>query len=368
MSQLLARLGRDLDRSVDPFQRAEVSAQIAGNLARLGRFEEARQMVSAVRQQFGHGQSGRVTVWLMLAEGLIHHYEDLSPIALERIRGAQVLGSAMGYSTIVALASAWRAHIEFERSDFQSMIASIELALKNIGADEHDAQARLAIVLSNAFMIAGNRDQGQLWFKHGHYHAVKNGDQASIDALLYNRAAFLLARLRALNCKVPVEAGDIAKARMEVASAKNLQTLLRVSALEGHVRLLEARLHLLEANFESAIAALQLVRGTAPFAPHNFDQKFVELEVCFGQMMLGQIETALAHLPVNNIEEFLGLDIDERMVAVWMLGKMATLDHRVGSNVHFATEFERLWLKYCEMCDSLTARLAPFSHESDRQH
>lgn len=364
MSQLLARLKRNLDQSVDPLERAEVSAQIAGNLARMGRFDEARHMVGAVRQQFGQGQSGRVTVWLMLAEGLIHHYEDLSPTAMERVRGAQALGLAMGYSTIVALASAWKAHIEFERSDFEPMIASIELALKNVAPEEHDAQTRVAIVLSNAFMIAGEREQGQFWFKHGHQHAVKNGDQASIDALLYNRAAFLLARLRALSCKTTVSAGDIGSLRMEVASAKNLQSLIRVSALEGHVRLLDARLQMLESKFESAIVALQAIRGTAPFAPYNFDQKFIELEVCFGQMMLGQIDEALAHLPSLTLDEFSGLDIDEQVLAAWMLGKMAKIDSRVGPARVFWSRFESLWSKYSEMCDLLAARLDPFRYQS----
>lgn len=364
MSQLLARLQRDLDSSGEPLRRAELLAQQAGYLARLGRFDEARQLVGAVREHFGQGQSGRVTVWLMLAEGLIQHYEDLSPTALERIRGAQVLGSAMGYSTIVALASAWKAHIEFERSDFESMIASVELAFKNVGIEEHDAQARLAIVLSNAFMIAGNRDQAQLWFKHGHLHAVKNGDQASIDALLYNRAAFFLARLRALNCRTTVPKEELASVRMEVGSAKNLQGLFRVSALEDHVRLLDARLQLLESKFESAIAALQAVRGAGPFAPHNFDQKLIELEICFGQMMLGQSDAALAHLPRMSEESFADLDIDERVVAAWMMTEMAMVDSRVVSDGGCLPQFEKLWSKYIEMCDFLEHRLTPFRYQA----
>jgi hypothetical protein len=360
VSQLLARLERSLDRSVDPLERAEISAQIAGNLARLGRFAEARKVVGAVREQFGQGQSGRVTVWLMLAEGLIHHFESLSPAALERVRAAQVLGLAMGYSTIVALASAWKAHIEFEHSDFESMASSVDLARKNIGADEHDAQARLAIVLSNAFMITGDRDQAQLWFKHGHQHAVINGDQASIDALVYNRAAFLLARFRTLNCKAPISMEELVSVRMEIASAKNLQNLIRLAALQSHVHLLDARLQILESKFESAISALQVVRGATPFAPHNFDQKFIELEVCFCQLMLGQQRAALLHLPSLSEDEFADLDIDERVVAAWMLWKMAAIDARVGSVGDHWSQFEALWSKYLEMCDSLARRLLPF--------
>lgn len=368
MSQLLARLKRDLESSVDQSERAEISARIAGNLARLGRFDEARQIIAVIRQHFGRGQSGRVTVWLMLAEGLIYHYEDLSPTALDRVRGAQVLGLAMGYSTIIALASAWKAHIEFERSEFEAMAKSIELAIRHVGPEEHDAQTRVAIVLSNAFMICGDREQGQLWFKHGHTHAVQNGDQVSIDALLYNRAAFLLARLRALNCRNTLASEDLASARMEVASAKNLQHLLGVSALQGHVRLLDARLQLLESKYDSAISALQLARAAAPFAPHNFNQVFIELEICFGQMMLGQVETALAHLPISDLDRFDGLDIDERMVGAWMLTKMAGIDSRVGEVGKYLSNFEHLWSEYSESSAHLGARLKPFEYQEIVAH
>jgi ATP/maltotriose-dependent transcriptional regulator MalT len=304
----------------------------------------------------------------MLAEGLLHHFEDLSPAALDRVRGAQALGLAMGYSTIVALASAWKAHIEFEHSDFESMVSSVELSLRNIATEEHDAHARLAIVLANAFMIVGDREQAQLWFRHGHRHSVTNGDQASIDALVYNRAAFLIARLRALNCKEPIPTEDLIAVRMEVASAKNLQSLIRLGALESHVRLLDARLQIVESKYESAISALQAVRGEAPFAPHNFDQRFIELEICFCQMMLGQCEAALTHLPRLSGDEFSGLDIDEQVIAAWMLGKMASIDARVGLASDYWSHFEVLWSRYAEMCNSLTSRLSPFGCQPTVEH
>ena len=323
MSQLLERLQRELAQLDDPVAAAETRARIAANLARLGRFDAARKAIDELRQIFGAGQSGRATVWIMLAEGLIQHYEDLSPTAIDRITRAQVLGVAMGYSTVIALASAWKAHIEFETSNFSAMIGSLSLATQNVGEAEHDAQTRLAIVLSNSFMICGDRVQGQKWFMRGREHAVKNGDQASIEALLYNRVAFTLAWFRVLNCGSGITAEELKRLRLEIDSARNLQDLTRITALANHVKLLDARLMILEGRYEDAIFALGAIRTQLPFAQHNFDQLFIDLEIFFCRIQMDESATPGSSLDILVDRRLGDLDIDERIVAAWMRFRIA---------------------------------------------
>jgi len=361
MSQLLERLRRDLERQVDPAERAETTARMAIALARIGQFDGARGVIRSIREQFGQGQSGRVTVWLMLAEGLIHHYEDLNPAALDRINRAQLLASAMRYKTVVALSSTWRAHILFEQSDFQPMLDSIALAVANVDETDFDAQTRLAIVLSNSFMICGDKEQSHKWFMQGHGYAIRNGDQASVDALLYNRAAFYLAWFRALNCVEPVSEQEIARVRREIDSATNLQKLTQISALSSHVMLLDARLMALESRHEDAICALEAVRRAEPFARHNFDQKFVDLEIRFNRMMLGVMDVAAEDLPVLGLDTFSALDIDEQIVAMYMLGRMATIDPRFGNPNQHQEQLNQLWSRYSAERASLRQSLSPFA-------
>ena len=361
MSQLLERLRRELERVVDPVDRAETLARMACHLARVGRFSEARQAIGTLREGFGQGQSGRVTVWTMLAEGLVHHYEDFSPAALDRISRAQLLGVAMGYSTVIALASVWKAHIEFERSEFDAMLKSLAMTVEHIGDDDHDAQTRLAIVLSNTFMICGDRDESHYWFTQGREHAVQNGDQPSVDALLYNRAAFVFAWFRALNCVEPVAEVEIHRIRLEIQSAANLQQLMGISALDNHVRLLAARILILECRYEPAIAALKEVRGAAPFAPHNFHQSFIDLEIAFCKVMHGDIEGAAIVFPIVDLSAFDGLDIDEQIYALWMAGRMAGVDSRFGNAMTLEAKLKRIWADYTAQRISLRTRLAAFA-------
>lgn len=362
MSQLLVRLGRELERQVDPVERAETTARMAAALARLGRFESARDAIHALRNQYGQGQSGRVTVWLMLAEGLIHHYENLSPAALDRISRARLLASAMSYKTVVALSATWQAHIHFEQSDFESMISSIELATANISESDFDAQTRLAIVLANSFMICGDQEQSHKWFMQGHGYAIRNGDQASVDALLYNRAAFNLAWFRALNCVEPVSAEELGRIRREVDSAKNLQDLTQISALSSHVLLLDARLMILESRYEEAVSALEAVRCGVPFAPHNFDQAFIDLEIRFSRLMVG-VPSVNDYPPKPEQEKFHALDIDEQIVATYMLWRMAELDSRYGDSRQCRGQLSELWSRYRTERASLRQRLSQFERK-----
>lgn len=360
MSQLLERLYRQQASSFDPIERAEARARIACHYARDGRFDDARQVVVDLRREFGQGQSGRVTVWTMLAEGLVHHYESLSPLALDRIGRSQLLGVAMGYSPAVAQASVWKAHIEFERSDFAAMLKSLDMAVRHMAESDHDGQTRLAIVLSNVFMICGDEKESHRWFMKGRDHAVQNGDQPSIDALVYNRAAFGLAWFRALCCMEDVPTTALRRIRMEIQSAANLQVLMKISALDGHVKLLSARMCVLERQFEDAIVALGEVRGTAPFASHNFDQSFIDLEVAFCKVMLGQTDPAETPKPSATLSDFAALDIDEQIYGAWMLAEMAAVDPRFGDQAEYRKALAGKWSDYQSGRASLRASIAPF--------
>ena len=357
MSELLRRLRHELGSLSDPAARAEVIARIAGVHARAGHFDEARLAINAIKEHFGRGESGQVTVWKMIAEGLVFHYEDLSPAALERISGALVLGQAMQYSTVIALASAWKAHIEFERSEFVKMADSLIVALKYVKPTDHDAHTRISMVLANAFMICGDRTQMQAWFIRGREHAVKNGDRASVEALQYNKAAFATAWARVSSCTVSVDAEEIALLRGEVNSARNLQDLAGIAALSGHIRLTHARLLVLEARYDLAVEAFNEVRVTEPFASHNFHQSYIDLELQFCAVRQGCDNFSMAHRCADVLQQFKGLDIDERIVATWMLVEIADKAGLHGEGIDLRKELRMLIGKHETGCRVLRASL-----------
>ncbi len=362
MSQLLARLDRELEVTSDTVMRAEILAKKGSYFARVGRFSDTRAIIGELRQEFGDGHSGHATAWIMLTEGLLHLFENLSPIALDRITRAQVLALAMKDASVIAIASAWKAHLEFETSNFGSMIKSLELAIAHSSDRDHDAWARLAMVISDSFLICGDRQCAQEWFLRSRDHALSDGDQASIEALLYNRAAFSLARLRAERCLAQIDDDQISLTRLEIASARNLQTLTGVGALTNFIYLCDARLLILEGNYSKAIDALNGIRNTGPFASYNFSQSFVDLELAFCLLKLDHLVESLSIYKSIDWRSIECLDVDEQLVAGWMRYQMCVIDEAFGAIDDARTRLDRMSFKYEEMRLQLLANLQPFQN------
>lgn len=346
MSHLLARLDQELQTASSDIERAEILARKGLYLARIGRFSATREIITELRQKFDDGRSGRVTAWIMLTEGLLHLFENLSPLALDRIARSQVLGLAMKDDSVIAIASAWKAHIEFETSDFESMAKSLQIAIAHTTESDHDANARLAMVLSESFLLCGEIQYAQAWFMRSREHALRDGDQASIEALLYNRAAFSLARLRAENCFAEMDIDRLSLLRTEIVSAKNLQDLIGIAALTNFIHLCEARLLILEKKYSQAIDALTDVRNARPFADYNFNQSLVDLELSFCMQRLGRVDEAKLIYASIDWSSFERLDVDDQLIAAWMRHWMCGVDPSFGVENDSKQLLDLLSIKY----------------------
>jgi tetratricopeptide (TPR) repeat protein len=204
------------------------------------------------------------------------------------------------------------------------------------------------MVLANAFMIAGDRANSQVWFTKAREHAVKSGDQASLEALLYNRTAFGIASIRADFCVHGVLRVDLVIARKEVESTTNLQILTRVNALVNHIYLWSARLSILECRYITAIDDLEIARRGAPFADYNFSQQMIDLELAYCLSKLGRLGEALAVFEAIDLGSIDRLDLDERLVAASMQNELESMDQRFVRDPHTTSKFEKLKSKYSD--------------------
>lgn len=357
MSQQLNRLEGLLKSTSDLAMTVELTARVVIILARLGRFEEARFKVRALRENYGDWRSGRIHVWIMLSEAIADWYADLSSQALDRVTRVQVLSSAMQYAEMHAISSAWKAHIQFEISDFDGMLHSIDLAFRSSAGENAEANARLAIVLCNASALCGDWASAQSWFAKGRDFSLAEGDQASVEALQHNRAVLTLTCARAEACISPIEAERIKTVRREMDSSRNLQLLTRISALANHRHLAEARLLILEGRFEDAVVALASVRNEAPFASYHFSQFEIDLEIAYCKFRLNLVEDALSLFLKIDIRSIADLDVDDQLSASNMCLEMARLDPRFGDPTEISLRKEELALAYAKAKIDLAAGL-----------
>jgi hypothetical protein len=350
VSPLVLKLNAELQRTTEPTLRAELLARIGCCLARIGYLDEARKIVAELRSDFGAGQSGRTTIWIMLTEGLIHWFGSLNNQALDRVARAQLLSVAMNYSTGIAISSAWKAYIELEQSKHEFFFDSLRLARQHAASGDNDVLARITILLSSASAIAGRLERTRFWFHRGRHYSLLDGDQTSIEALQYNRAGFTLAWARAEHCLLAPDQALLKDLRIELDSARHLQVLTGVEAFKNHLRLSHARLLILEEKYVDAKVELVQARSEAPFADFHFAKSFIDLELAYCDFKLGRCDSALEQFDSIEFEAIKSLELDDQLFAAFARYEMSSADPRFGISAELAVELNhareayRAWL------------------------
>jgi tetratricopeptide (TPR) repeat protein len=318
MSKLLVDLEKAIASESNQARSGTLRVRRSVYLSRVGRFSEAEADIQSLRTDFDGGQSPSVSIWIMFAEGILYTFRDLSDQGADRVMRSLALANATRERPLISLASAWRAHHQFERSEFRGMIRSIESALNNSEKDDHDSLARVYSVLGNAYMSSGQRARGTACYSVCHHHALLAGDQATIDANIYNKAAFAAAWLRARACFGESDSNWVTVVKGELRSSQNYQTLAGMTAVTGLVALASARMSVLSGDYVAAIPALGAARQMKPFSAYGFHQSLIDLELAYCHMKLNDEELARSHFQVGTQSDYSSLHSDEQLVAAWI--------------------------------------------------
>lgn len=319
MSLYLRRIEDAIHAEPEPFRQAEFRALRALYLARVSRFAEAQDEIDGLRQRFGSGQSGRVTCLLMIAEGVKAHYESFAPTATDRLSRSLFLAQAMRDNEVMALAAAWKGFLDFEYSRFESMARTLLLSADSWSENEHTAKARVFLVLMLCSLVLGRFDAAQIAFKKAHLHAVADGDQASIEALVFDRAAFTLSRQRLEWAMGREDLAWAARTKLELESSSNLNKLVNIYTMADHVVFGLARTDLMLGEFARAAAALEGFVGSKSFPASHLNDSALRTELAYCHLMAGDRARAQSFATLIDLDELRALDPDERVVMTRML-------------------------------------------------
>lgn len=195
-SRLLSRLDAQISAANDPFARDCLRAERACYFARQGRFDEAKMVLDALREHYAAEPRALMSAWLSLAEGLMSYFQDMGPRSRDKVLRAYAISAAAGLKPMHALSAAWLAHLDFARFDIEAMALHVDQALKIAAPDQHCARARASLVIAHALHTAGRLDLATRWYGLTRMHALHDGDDASISALIHNMANNRLDGLR----------------------------------------------------------------------------------------------------------------------------------------------------------------------------
>jgi hypothetical protein len=320
-SPLLTRLRSEQEAAADPAERALISARIACYLARVGEFAEADRLRLELRREFGRGEHAQIAILIMCLEGLLRYYRNLEPTARDWMLRANLIAVACHEEQLVALTSAWMAHIDFNGGNYVSMAKSLSASLSHLKADDGSAECRLALVLGDAYLFAGKDQNSRDWYESARLAANRLGDHAAIGALTYNRAALKVANARLAEFELNAPRLDLAKVSAEVRSATNYQAVAQLRSLEHLLDSAAVGVHVLEGRHSEAsskilglLASEEVPTGSAELALLYADNAY-----CLAK--LGQLELASKMVEAATGFDTASMDADDRATICGQLFK-----------------------------------------------
>lgn len=264
-----SRLLRGLDARVAAARtRVEadcVRAERAVYLARQGAHAEAVATLRELRLRYDTRPNIAIAVWVNLCEGIASHFCDMGADAAAKIRRAHALAEASRLPQLCALTAAWSAHMAYLDAAFEPMTGFIGQALTLADASNHGARSRACLVAAQAFHVAGQAELARPWYEATRRHAVDDGDDATLGALLHNAAWLRAIALRQDVLLRGASATPAAQALMAADSARHFDRLVGATSLASLAPMLRAQLlavfgrpadaiALYDAHFERSVA------------------------------------------------------------------------------------------------------------------
>lgn len=253
-SRLLAQLDAEIRKTFHPVDNACLRAERAGQLARYGRVDEARDEVAALQALHLRQPHAAVSAWLCLAEGCILHCASLSDGARDRMQRAQALSSATQLQRLQGLSAAWLAHLDGLRLDPESMACQLQRALALADPQRPGALARACLAAAVAWHFAERLDRARPWYARARECASLEGDEATLGAIV-REMAWLRSRhaVQAALFGGPVD--EHARCALAGADAsENFGAWIGTTALSARVPLMRAAVRSVQGDAAGAIA------------------------------------------------------------------------------------------------------------------
>lgn len=333
---------------------------------RMGRSIDARAALRELRNEYGKASVPRMSVWLLILDGLTHYFEALHRDAGDRLRRALAISASCGFPDLQAIAAAWLTHVYFNESSYEKMLNAMLICAKTVRPSQSATVCRLAIVVADAHQYSGNWHDARTWYEIARKYALRAGDRESIGAIIYNRMAIGTARMRVEPIIGIKRLGSYRSLVVEATSAANFHSALAIESLPDALTLCTARAYFSESRFTEATQIYEsiLSREWETICRLNRDSLYLELALC--KAYLGDVAETTIALGKSNFSSYSELDPDDRLFYqtyhIWLLRKYCESSvttemevERQRSVERYLSEVESLTRGVDSVMDSLNA-------------
>lgn len=314
MSPLVQRLEAKLAASVDEEAKSEIQAELAAYLARIGEIEESKSIVRKLRQSCGDGRFARTMIRIMIAEGISLFFEDFDIHSRDRIHRAYLLSSAFGTTDLGCLSAAWRMCIDFNRGAYSELADPIRFFANHSEQADDEAAARFSLAMADAFLYAGDRKQAIEWYERARRKAIDRGDQATISAIMYNRAVLTLSRLRVEALKGKVVDSEIEFVDAQLRSARNYGYIGETDSLTHLFDLADARVSMLKGRWTQAHERLGSLRRRGLEFGFSEQDAAIDADLALAAFRAGQpFDTSICEESEERKRSIMALGLDDQL-------------------------------------------------------
>jgi hypothetical protein len=315
-SRLLASLDAAIAAAPSPIKADCLRIERAGFLARHGRLDESRHVLASLHMRYDSHPNPTVSAWLSWAEALLGYFHDLGGVAAhDKMKRAYAFGGAVRDDPLQAMMAAWLALMDFTQRDFDSMAKHVADAMQRASSGHHAAQARLCLVIADAYHFADRFDLAQPWYVQCRHHANAEGDETTLSAVMHNLAWLQVSHARrAALCGGKWKSLQ-QQALLSVESAANFDSLIGRTALAVLQPMLKAQLWLLDGRHADALNLYD--QHLANALSHGLDRMKSSLlaDIAWCRLQLGQVGRALEGVKAAEVACETARDLEERAAA-----------------------------------------------------
>lgn len=363
-SRLAARLDSEIAAAAGmPARLGVLQAQRAILWLRHGRELEAREALDELYARVLVHPRAELAAWLHLAQGLMAYFGSFSGFgggnARDRVRRARVMAASAGLRPLQAHADAWLAQMDFVGRDIDGLITHAKASLAALTPTDHGAAYRVATALASAWSLAQGEAAALPWYAWARQHAIAEGDDAAMAALLYNQTVMRALRIR--HAALAGEPGEAPAVLLGVASIDHYDDAVGGSARADLTPLLRAQLLTVQGDFTEAAALLQaqLPAAMAAGLARVGCSLLADLAWCWantGELVRARALADQAAIEVR-AEDDPSCDVDERAALHARLAQVYTRLQETGLAARQAEAAAQAWAQDAAQRQAWTARL-----------
>jgi hypothetical protein len=295
------RLRQSIASTTDPLEKACLTAELAGYLARMGNFAGADTIIGELRAS-QNWDSPRLAALIMLAESIVALRNEYEPHAVDRLSRGYAIASGFGARGVAGLIASWLAHYNFNRGTHAELAQWVATATGYAGDMNRSAKARFCLTQAVIAATVNSLSDSEKWFWATRAHAVAMGDEAYLAAAMYNRSAFGIARVRwDIGRSQPIR-DDLTQLGLEIDSAVNYSIATGNVSAPHLKNLWKGRLRLAQGNFVDALDLISNAVANLPEAVLPRIRIEIEADLAACQLGTGAISAAkegLSRLPMD---------------------------------------------------------------------